>query len=52
MTVSTTHQPPPVQVAIAGEALIDLIRRPDGSLLMEGNPGSDAPGGAGAGRGV
>ena len=33
MTVSTTLQPPPVQVAIAGEALIDLIRRPDGSYL-------------------
>ena len=33
MTVSTTHQPPPVQVAIAGEALIDLIRRPDGGYL-------------------
>ena len=37
MTVSATHQPSPVQVAvqvaIAGEALIDLIRRPDGSYL-------------------
>ena len=37
MSVSATHQPSPVQVAvqvaIAGEALIDLIRRPDGSYL-------------------
>ncbi len=30
---STSSARPPVQAAIAGEALIDLIRRPDGSYL-------------------